>query len=58
MVNLTIYTLIAVIVYSYQRFLSIVAEGRDMEKSEVEKIASGRVWSGGPGPSGTGAGLT
>ncbi len=30
----------------YEQFLSIVAEGRDMNKEEVDKIAQGRVWSG------------
>jgi protease-4 len=30
----------------YDRFLSIVAEGRHMTKEEVDKIAQGRVWAG------------
>ena len=30
----------------YDRFTSIVAEGRDMEVSYVDSIAQGRVWSG------------
>jgi protease-4 len=30
----------------YQTFLTRVAEGRDMTKEEVHKIAQGRVWSG------------
>lgn len=30
----------------YDRFLSIVAEGRNMEKSAVDSIAQGRVWAG------------
>lgn len=30
----------------YDRFISIVAEGRNMEKDEVHKIAQGRVWTG------------
>lgn len=30
----------------YNRFLKIVAEGREMEIQEVEKIAQGRVWDG------------
>lgn len=30
----------------YDTFLSRCSEGRNMEKSEVEKIAEGRVWSG------------
>jgi protease-4 len=30
----------------YQQFLRRVADGRDMEKSEVDSIARGRVWSG------------
>ena len=32
--------------YGYAQFLSIVAEGRGMPKSEVEALAKGRVWSG------------
>ncbi|WP_223670741.1 signal peptide peptidase SppA [Kangiella shandongensis] len=30
----------------YDDFLSLVAEGRDMSKDEVDSIAQGRVWSG------------
>ncbi|WP_144395238.1 signal peptide peptidase SppA [Pleionea sediminis] len=30
----------------YDRFLEIVAEGRNMTKEDVDKIAQGRVWSG------------
>jgi protease-4 len=30
----------------YRRFIAIVADGRGMEASEVEKIAQGRVWDG------------
>ncbi len=30
----------------YDRFLSIVAEGRNMSKEDVDTIAQGRVWSG------------
>ena len=30
----------------YDRFLTIVAEGRNMSKEDVNKIAQGRVWSG------------
>ncbi|MEM9103437.1 MAG: signal peptide peptidase SppA [Pseudomonadota bacterium] len=30
----------------YDKFLTLVAEGRGMEKEEVDKIAQGRVWSG------------
>jgi protease-4 len=30
----------------YERFLSIVAEGRDMSKEEVHEVAQGRIWSG------------
>ncbi|MFT5450798.1 MAG: protease-4 [Enterobacterales bacterium] len=32
--------------YSYDRFLTIVSEGRNMPKDEVNAIAQGRVWSG------------
>jgi len=32
--------------YSYNRFLTIVAEGRNMTKEDVNAIAQGRVWSG------------
>ncbi|PCJ50509.1 MAG: signal peptide peptidase SppA [Gammaproteobacteria bacterium] len=32
--------------YSYDRFLTIVAEGRKMTKEAVSKVAQGRVWSG------------
>ncbi len=31
---------------SYERFVSVVAEGREMEREEVEKLAGGRVWTG------------
>ncbi len=31
---------------TYQTFLERVAEGRDMELSDLEEIAQGRVWSG------------
>ena len=31
---------------TYQRFLSIVAEGREMTVEQVNEIAQGRVWSG------------
>jgi len=30
----------------YTRFISIVADGRQMEPAEVEKVAQGRVWDG------------
>ena len=30
----------------YQRFIDIVARGRDMQKQAVEKVAQGRVWDG------------
>lgn len=30
----------------YQRFLTIVAESREMETTEVDNVAQGRVWSG------------
>jgi len=30
----------------YQRFISLVAEGRNMEVEAVDAVASGRVWSG------------
>ncbi len=30
----------------YQKFLTIVAEGRGMSKEQVDQIAQGRVWSG------------
>ncbi len=30
----------------YDRFLSLVAEGRNMTKEEVDQVAQGRVWSG------------
>lgn len=30
----------------YDRFITLVAEGREMEKSDVNEIARGRVWSG------------
>ena len=32
--------------HTYQRFLQLVAEGRDKTTAEVDKIAQGRVWSG------------
>ena len=32
--------------HTYDRFLQVVSEGRDIPRSEVEKIAGGRVWSG------------
>lgn len=31
---------------SYQRFLNIVSEGRNMEVTDVEAIAGGRIWTG------------
>jgi Periplasmic serine proteases (ClpP class) len=30
----------------YDQFVSVVAEGRDMDKAAVDAIAQGRVWSG------------
>lgn len=30
----------------YRRFLDVVADGRDMEVADVDKIAQGQVWSG------------
>ncbi len=30
----------------YERFITLVARGRDLERSRVEEIAQGRVWSG------------
>lgn len=30
----------------YDRFLTLVATGRDMSKEDVDKIAQGRIWSG------------
>lgn len=36
----------ATIEKGYDDFLSLVAEGRDMTKEEVDSIAQGRVWSG------------
>lgn len=30
----------------YERFITLVARGRDLERSQVEEIAQGRVWSG------------
>lgn len=30
----------------YDRFITLVARGRDLEREQVEKIAQGRVWSG------------
>ena len=35
-----------VIENNYRRFIQLVAEGRNMEPEEVEKIAQGRVWAG------------
>ena len=32
--------------HGYAQFITIVAEGRDMPKSEVAALAKGRVWSG------------
>lgn len=32
--------------HGYRQFLTVVADGRDMTKSQVEAIAEGRVWSG------------
>ncbi|MDH3346950.1 MAG: signal peptide peptidase SppA [Desulfobulbaceae bacterium] len=32
--------------HGYQQFLEVVAAGRGMEKSRVEKVAEGRVWDG------------
>ncbi len=32
--------------YGYERFLSIVAESRDMTRDEVDAVAQGRVWTG------------
>jgi len=34
------------ILWVYDRFLTKVAEGRDMRKEEVDKIGKGRVWTG------------
>jgi protease-4 len=31
---------------NYRRFIQLVAEGRNLEPQEVEKIAQGRVWAG------------
>ena len=31
---------------NYRRFIQLVAEGRNLEATEVEKIAQGRVWAG------------
>ena len=31
---------------NYRRFIQLVAEGRNLEPEDVEKIAQGRVWSG------------
>ena len=31
---------------TYRKFINIVAEGRGLEESDVEKIAGGRIWSG------------
>lgn len=30
----------------YERFITLVARGRDLERAQVEEIAQGRVWSG------------
>lgn len=32
--------------HGYEQFIDIVAEGRDMDKDSVEKLAGGRVWTG------------
>lgn len=32
--------------HGYQSFLEVVADGRDMTKQEVDKVAQGRVWTG------------
>jgi len=32
--------------FGYQQFISVVADGRNLAKDEVEKIAGGRVWTG------------
>ena len=32
--------------HGYEQFLEVVAEGRNMDKESVEKIAGGRVWTG------------
>ena len=32
--------------HGYDKFLSLVSQGRNMSKDEVDKIAQGRVWSG------------
>jgi protease IV len=32
--------------HSYRRFIELVAEGRNLTRQEVEKIAQGRVWAG------------
>ena len=31
---------------NYRRFIQLVAEGRNLEREDVEKIAQGRVWAG------------
>ena len=31
---------------TYNRFVSLVADGRDMDLTDVEEIAKGRVWAG------------
>ena len=31
---------------NYRRFIQLVAEGRNLEPNDVEKIAQGRVWAG------------
>lgn len=39
-------TLERTIKHTYQKFINLVAEGRDMKPRAVEQIAQGRVWSG------------
>ncbi len=36
----------AVVTQLYDRFITLVAEGRDLTKARVESVAQGRVWSG------------
>ncbi len=36
----------SILEHGYAQFLTIVSEGRDMPKTEVEALAKGRVWSG------------
>jgi protease-4 len=31
---------------NYRRFIQLVAEGRNLEREDVEKVAQGRVWAG------------